>query len=110
LGILLWIVWWLWAVNWTKAWAALAQGAWVGVVLLVLLAAMAWSHIDQSPWAVAGIGSVPSSWASLACVSAFTALALFCGWLQGVMGWTPAELDLEPAEDHGHAAEHNHGH
>jgi hypothetical protein len=110
LAILLWSIWWLWAVNWTKAWEALAQGAWVGVVLLVLLASMVWSHIDQSAWNVPGIGSVPSSWACLGCVSALTALALFCGWLQGIMGWTPAEIELEPAEEHGHAADHGPGH
>jgi hypothetical protein len=108
LALMAWVIWWLWAVNWTKAWAALAQGAWVGLVLLVLLASMVWSHIDPSPWIVSGIGSVSSSWACLSIVCGMTALALFCGWLQGVMGWTPAEVELEPAEEH--ALDHGHGH
>jgi hypothetical protein len=110
LGLLLWIVWWIWAVNWTKVWPVLAQGAWLGVVLLILLTSMVWSHIDPNPWSVSGIGSVPSVWACLGCVCAFAAVALFCGWLQGVMGWAPAEIELEPAEEHGHAADHGHGH
>ncbi|HEY1859160.1 MAG TPA: hypothetical protein VGG61_02330 [Gemmataceae bacterium] len=110
LGLLLWIVWWLWAVNWTKVWPVLAQGAWLGVVLFVLLIAMVWSHIDPNPWNVPTSGSVPSDWACLGCVCALTALALFCGWLQGVMGWSPAEIELEPAKEHGHATDHGHGH
>jgi hypothetical protein len=110
LPILLWIVWWLWAVNWSKVWPVLAQGAWLGVVLLIFLAAMAWSHIDPNPWSVPGIGAMSSMWSSLGCVCALTALALFCGWLQGVMGWSPADIELEPAEEHGHATDHGHGH
>jgi hypothetical protein len=35
-------------------------------------------------------------------------LTLFCGWLQGVLGWTPPEIELEPpAAPVGH---HDHGH
>jgi hypothetical protein len=110
LPIVLWIAWWLWAVNWSKVWPVLKKGAWLGVVLLIWLAAMVWSHIDPNPWAVPEIGSVPSVWACLGCVCALSALALFCGWLQGVMGWAPAEIELEPVEEHAHVAEHGHGH
>jgi hypothetical protein len=110
LPIFLWIAWWLWAVNWQKTWPVLAQGAWIGVVLLVLLISMVWSHIDPDPWTIKGIGSAPSRWACLGCVSAWAALALFCGWLQGVLNFTPAEIELEPVEEHGQAADHGHGH
>jgi hypothetical protein len=110
LPIILWIVWWLWAVNWSKVWPVLAQGAWLGVVLLIFLTAMVWSHIDPNPWIMPGVGTVSSVWASLGCVCALTTLALFCGWLQGVMGWPPAEIELEPAEEHGHSADHGHRH
>ena len=102
LPIVLWIVWWLWAVNWSKVWPVLTKGAWLGVVLSILLSAMVWSHIDPNPWEVPGIGSIPSVWACLGSVCTLTALALFCGWLQGVMEWAPAEIELEPAEEHGH--------
>ena len=34
------------------------------------------------------------------------ALTLLCGWLQGLLGWTPAEVNLEPPV----AVEHGHGH
>jgi hypothetical protein len=110
LAIVLWITWWLWAVNWKRTWPVLAQGAWVGVVLLVLLVSMAWSHIDPSPWTVPGVGLVDSGWATLGCVCAWAALALFCGWLQGVLNYTPPEIELEPVEEHRHTAGHGHAH
>ena len=44
-------------------------------------------------------------------------LALFCGWVQGVMGWMPADVPIYPAEathDDTHGHEHPvgalHGH
>ena len=41
--VITWVAWWLWGVNWSKAWGALARGGWVGVVLLTLIAAATWS-------------------------------------------------------------------
>jgi hypothetical protein len=40
------------------------------------------------------------------------AIALFCGWLQGVFQWAPADVDLSPPV-HAHEAhhhDHDHGH
>jgi hypothetical protein len=85
--LIVWVAWWLWGVNWRKVWPVLAQGAWVPVVLLTIVAALVWSEL------------APGSsflW-RLADTMLLVAVALFCGWLQGVMGWTPAEIDLEPA-------------
>ncbi|HEX5273273.1 MAG TPA: hypothetical protein VFW33_22405, partial [Gemmataceae bacterium] len=48
LGLILlaaWVAWWLWAVNWVRAWEWLGRGAWVAVVLLVFLAGLVWSRI-----------------------------------------------------------------
>jgi hypothetical protein len=108
-----WVAWWLGAVNWQKAWLALRQGAWLGVVLLVLAAAVVWSEVDPTTLQVSDLGAIPSFWVRLGCVAGLVALALFCGWLQGVLGWNPPEIEVEPPESHaahGHAAEHEHAH
>ena len=45
-------------------------------------------------------------WWQLGEVSLLAAVTLLCGWLQGVFGWTPAEISLEPpapdADVHGY--------
>jgi hypothetical protein len=96
----LWVVWWLLAVNWKKAWAVLAEGAWLAVLLLIFLSSLVWSHIDQSKLTITGVGTVSSLWWRIGCVCALTLIALFCGWLQGALGLTPPEMELEPAEAH----------
>ncbi len=95
---LLWCAWWLGAVNWRRAGPALAQGAWVPALLLLVMAALAWSRI-------AGVDFV---WC-LGQVGILALAALFCGWLQGYFGWTLSEVSLEPPVDHGHD-EHFHDH
>jgi hypothetical protein len=108
-----WIAWWLGAVNWRKAWSALRQGAWLGVVLGVLMVALVWSEIDPAPRQISDLGAIPGFWARLGCVGGLAALALFCGWLQGVLGWIPPEIEVEPPEGHaasGHDAHSGHDH
>jgi hypothetical protein len=103
----LWCAWWLWAVNWRKTWPVLARGAWLPVVLLMLVVAAVWSRLSPEPCSCLGIVTIPTFWWHLGGVGALAAVALFCGWLQGYFGWEPAEIDLEPpAHGHGHA----HGH
>jgi hypothetical protein len=99
LGLGLWCVWWLAAVNWKKLWPALAQGAWAPAVLLLVMATLVWSRLvpGELGWQLTVVGS-------LAC------LALFCGWLQGSFGWTPPEIVLEPAAETGHDHFHAHEH
>lgn len=104
--VLFWVAWWLWGVNWQKAWPVLARGAWVPVVLLVLIAALAWSRIMPSQWTVAGAITLPNFWWQLGAVSGLACVALFCGWFQGVMGWTPADVEVDPPAQ----VEHGHGH
>lgn len=104
----LWCAWWLWGVNWKSAWGVLARGGWVGVVLLTFLSALAWSQIfpvSRSVWGVA----VPNFWWQLAACSALALVALFCGWLQDQLGWTPAEVSFDPPESHGDHGHHGHG-
>ncbi|MCI0379965.1 MAG: hypothetical protein L0215_20480 [Gemmataceae bacterium] len=102
--LIAWFAWWLLAVNWKKTWPALAQGAWAPVVLLMLVAALAWSRIAPSEYNI-GFAYVANFWWQLGAVGLIAAATLFCGWLQGVFHWAPAEISLEPpahAEGHGH--------
>jgi hypothetical protein len=109
-GVLLWCLFWLCAVNWKRAWTVLAQGGWAPVVLLDLVAALAWSGIAPAPFDLDGSFHLPNFWWQLLVVVCLTLLALFFGWLQGVLGWAPAEVSLEPpAVHHGHHA-HHHAH
>src|SRR5688572_26569554 len=83
----LWCAWWLWGVNWPKAWQVLARGGWVGVVLVVFASALAWSATFPSTARVLGL-PLPNFWWQLGACSALAGVALFCGWLQGKMHWT----------------------
>jgi hypothetical protein len=105
--ILIWIVWWLLGVNWRRCWQALADGAWAPVVLLMLISALVWSRLQPVPCDCLGFVTVPNFWWQLGEVSLLVAIALFCGWLQGVFHWAPAELDLDPPV---HGFEHVHDH
>ena len=107
LALALWCVWWLGAVNWKKTWPVLAQGAWAPVVLLMVVVAFAWSQVQPT---CPTFPTLPTFWWQLGAVGGLTGLALFCGWVQQTMGWTPPEYAVEPApaEDHGHSHGHDH--
>ena len=99
----LWCVWWLFAINWRKAWPMLAAGGWAPAVLLVVMASMAWAMIDARPCNCLGFMVVPNGWWQLGYLSTLAALALVCGWLQGYFALTPPEISTEPppaAHDH----------
>jgi hypothetical protein len=102
-----WFAWWLWGVNWNKTWPVLRQGAWVGVVLVMVTSALVWSQMVPSDCTCLSFVTVPNFWWQLGAVCLLTVLTLFCGWLQGVFGWAPAEINLEPPEP---AADHGAGH
>lgn len=102
--------WCLWGINWQRAWPYLARGAWVPLTLLLILVALVWSQLFPSPCSCLAIVTVPNFWWQLGAVAALAAFALFCGWLQGVFGWTPPEIALEPPTPaHGHDHAHGHG-
>ena len=103
--LLAWVAWWLWGVNWRRAWAYLAVGGWVPVALLAVVAALVWSRIAPGPYDRLEYLTIANFWWQLGAVGLLAGLALFCGWVQGVLGWTPAEIDLDPPHDdttHGH--------
>lgn len=112
LPIGLWVIWWLWAVNWQKLAPVLRTGAWAPILLLMLIAASVWSRIQPSECTCLGFVTLPNFWWQLGTVIGLALVALFCGWLQGIQGWRPQEVSVEPAplrhgHDHGH---HGHGH
>jgi hypothetical protein len=94
--LIAWLAWWLWAVNWRRAWTVLAEGAWAPLVLLIILAARVWASLDPGGRTLFGFLSVPSFWWQLGAVGLLVAVTLFCGWLQIVLGWSPEEINLEP--------------
>jgi hypothetical protein len=107
--LIAWLAWWLLAVDWSKTWRVLAHGAWAPVVLLVLITSLVWSRIGPSEVS-SPLATIPNFWWQLVCVSLLVGVTLFCGWLQGIFRWTPAEINLDPPPpvdpSHGHA----HGH
>ena len=73
--LVLWLVWWLAAVNWTKLWPYLGKGAWVPLLLVANLAALVWSRLAPSVGPLAHRifgGNSPPSWA---CFSAHSSAA-----------------------------------
>jgi hypothetical protein len=104
--IIAWLAWWLWGVNWKKVWPVLGRGGWAPVVLLMVVSALVWAQIQPSECACLGFVTVPNFWWQLGSVGLLVAITLMCGWLQEVLGWTPAEVELEPpvtATGHEHA-------
>lgn len=99
--VIVWIAWWLWGVNWKRAWPVLRAGAWAPLLLLMLLVALVWSQLSPSDLQIANF------LARLGMVAFWVGVALLCGALQGAFGWEPAEINLEPpAVGHGHGAHH----
>ena len=66
------------------------------VVLLTIVSALVWSALAPSNYILFDQFQLPNFWWQLMAVTLIVLLALFCGWLQGVFGWKPAEINLEP--------------
>jgi hypothetical protein len=108
--LIVWLAWWLWGANWQRIWPVLARGAWLPAVLLIVVAALVWSQISPSDCSCLGFVTVRNFWWQLGAVGLLAAATLFCGWLQGYFGWTPAEMELEPAAPANHGQGHGHHH
>jgi hypothetical protein len=110
---LLWIVlaaWCLWAVNWRRAWPILAEGGWLPLVLIGVMAALVFSAIWPSTAVILGILVVPNFLWQLGATAIVIGGALFWGWLQVRFGWEPPEISVEPpTHGHGHG-DHGHEH
>src|SRR5947209_3448880 len=101
--LIFWMAWWLAAVNWKKAWPVLAMGGWIPLTLLTIVGAFVWSQVVPSTPTFLG-GVLPNFWWQFLACGVIVGSALFAGWLQGVLGWSPVEVNLEPAPH----AEHDH--
>ena len=113
--LIAWLAWWLWGVNWNRLWPTLRRGAWAPLVLLIIVSALVWSRIQPSDCNCLGFTTVPNFWWQLGAVGLLAAVTFFCGWLQGVFHWAPAEINLDPpaTTHHGHGHDHHahdHGH
>jgi hypothetical protein len=108
--VLLWMAFWLLAVDWKKFWPYLKQGAWVPFVLIGLMAALGWSRIAPDPCNCIPFVTIGNFWWQLGSVGTLYALALFAGWLQGLLGYTPVEVNFEPVASHGHGGHGHHDH
>ena len=82
------------------------RGFWVGVVLLVFIGALVWSKIAPGALSL-GFTELPNFWWHLIGAALLACLALFCGWLQGVLGWMPADVPIYPESA---TADDTHGH
>jgi hypothetical protein len=117
LPLALWVVVWLFGVNWAKLWPALAKGAWAPLVLLMLISADAWSQLAPAQCDCLGFVSIPNYWWQLGTVILLVLAALGCGWFQVFAGLTPPEYPVNPApagqghgHDHGHPNGQGHDH
>ena len=101
----------LWAINWKKMGPTLREGAWVPLVLLLILIALVWSQIRPSSVVLLGVITVGNFWWQLGAVGLLASLALFAGWLQDRWRWAPWEVPIAPpAHEHGHDAHAHHAH
>ena len=94
--LVLFVAWWLWGVNWRRAWPVLAEGGWMPLVLVGIMAAFVWSRVSPSDMIVLGLVLVPNVLWQFAAVGLLIGLILFCGWLQTRFGWYPQEIRVEP--------------
>jgi hypothetical protein len=107
--LLVWIAWWLWAVDWRQLAPTLRAGGWAPAVLLGVMCALVWSYLDPSTVVLADAIVLPNLVWQLGVVGLLFALALFCGWLQGLYNSRPVEIEYDLPEIHGHGEDHGHG-
>ncbi len=106
--LIAWLAWWIAAVNWRRLWPTLARGAWLPVALLLVMAAIVWSRVSPGDHVLFGSVHVSALGWHLGAVGIIAGLAFLCGWLQGILGWAPAEMEIEPPPPTAHAAEAHH--
>src|SRR5262245_21737756 len=92
LVLVLFAAWWLWGVDWRKAWPVLAAGGWMPLVLVGIMAAFVWSRLSPSTVILFNLMAIPNLLWQFGAVGLFIGLVLFCGWLQTRYGWYPQEV------------------
>jgi hypothetical protein len=106
--LLVWLAWALLGINWKRMGPVLKEGAWVPVVLLTILVALVWANLVPGSFEIPGVVTIPNFWSKLTAVWLVVGMTCFLGWLQGVLTWTPPEINLEPPAtgDHAHHPHH----
>lgn len=104
---ILFVAWCLWGVDWRKAWPVLAEGAWLPLILIGVMASVVWSLVFPRTASIFGFIPIPNGLWQLGVVGLLICLALACGWLQGQFRWYPPEIGFDPpapAHDREHSA------
>ncbi|HEY1377411.1 MAG TPA: hypothetical protein VGF55_11490 [Gemmataceae bacterium] len=96
LPVVVLFIWCLWAVNWRKTWPILAEGGWVPLVLIGVMAAVVWTLVFPSNVIVLGFIPMANGLWQLGAVALLIGLVLSCGWLQTRNAWYPPDISLEP--------------
>lgn len=108
-----WVAFWLLAVDWVKLRRVLVSGGWIGLVLIGLVAALAWGVAAPPADGVhrlLGL-TVGNFVGKVVYVTALMVLMLICGSVQlagGCGSWTVFPKD-SPEDDHGHDVHADHG-
>ncbi|WP_437203752.1 hypothetical protein [Planctomicrobium sp. SH664] len=109
--LLLWVAFWLFAVNWRKLYPVLMQGGLIGVILLALTTILVWSSISVPESGFHYIYGLKADnvVGKGVFVTGLLVIASFCGSVQlsGACGKL-CRFDEAPVEEpaHGHSAHH----
>jgi hypothetical protein len=107
--LITWVALCLWAIDWRKMWPRLAAGAWAPLTLIAGTITLVWGWMFPSEAVILGTITLPNFWWQLLAMGGIVSIALICGWLQGVLGCYPAEVELQPATGDGHGHSHPDG-
>lgn len=86
-----WIIWWLFLVDWEVTRQTLKQGGWVGLVLLGLLVVLVWGSLSPGRQEILPL-PLPNHLEELTVVFGLVVIMLGCGALQLAL-WPPANAD-----------------
>ena len=107
LPIVVLVAWCLWGIDWRKTWPVLAEGGWMPLILIGIMAGVVWSLVFPKSVILFGFIPVPNGLWQLGTVGLLICLALACGWIQGRLSWYPPEISFDPpaaTHDHEHSA------
>ncbi len=112
--LLAWIVFWLFAVNWTRLRETLAKGGWVGLVLIGVVMVLIWGSIAPGAGTSDFFGLHVSNFVEKTVyVSGLYVIMFLAGALQlsgFCAGCCPVNEPIQIADSHSHDAGHGHGH
>lgn len=119
--LIMWVAFWLLAVNWVKLREIMIQGGWIGVVLLGVMMIVVWGVVAPPPTGTHHLfGLNVSNFVGKAVyVTALLTIMFLCGSVQlsgacGNLAQFPEDLPEDDHahghDDHGHDSHGDHGH